>query len=267
MLPLKTPPYVPVLNNPGKMQGALTTSHMSQSQEKRHSQLVDYEDIVPDSEPSDSGEDLDMSKDFEDQEGEEKFEECVNKGYEFMAELHDGQTPSLPDDPVLVNANDFCDFHDTSDPKDYAVHNDKHGYPSGPSPLSTQIQFYSSLWHDVQEFTKVKFSLFFIDMKSFANIYCYIQMYENISAFLEDLKVLARIVVETEYDIFIDLSTGYNSDDEIQYTHHRVEFLLEDGRYLHAEEKDSEVIILLFFSLLLTICMIRAVQKTCNTKQ
>ena len=64
--------------------------------------------------------------------------------------------------------------------------------------------------------------------------------------FLEDLKILARTVVETEYGLFIDADIGHNSNDAIQFTSDRVDYLLEKGKCLHAEEKDIKVIILLF---------------------
>jgi hypothetical protein len=75
------------------------------------------------------------------------------------------------------------------------------------------------------------------------------QVFEEASTFREELKMLARQVVESEYSIFFPIDVGHNSDDASQYTAQNVEVYLEKGRFLRDDGFDAEVLVNVFFPL------------------
>jgi hypothetical protein len=67
------------------------------------------------------------------------------------------------------------------------------------------------------------------------------QVFEETSTFRGEMKTLARQIVESEYDIFVPVDVGHNSEDAVQYTADRVEHYLAKGRFLRDVNFDAEV--------------------------
>jgi hypothetical protein len=67
------------------------------------------------------------------------------------------------------------------------------------------------------------------------------QVFEETSTFRGEMKTLARQIVESEYDIFVPVDVGHNSEDAVQYTADRVEHYLTKGRFLRDVNFDAEV--------------------------
>jgi hypothetical protein len=64
---------------------------------------------------------------------------------------------------------------------------------------------------------------------------------EYASNFREELKVLARTTVKSEYSLFYPPDVGHNSAEALNYTARKVELYLAYGKFLQDEEKDIQV--------------------------
>ncbi|KAN0111297.1 hypothetical protein V8E52_008672 [Russula decolorans] len=138
----------------------------------------------------------------------------------------------------------------------------------------TRLPFYPPLWRDVLKFAKAKFWLYLTNMKPFPNYEegivkaanCILEalsmhrdankkvepgfqqeykdsmailVFKDTSRFHGELKMLARQIIKTEYDIFFLEDVGHNSRDALQYTVEHVESYLEKGTFLRDEEFDG----------------------------
>lgn len=74
------------------------------------------------------------------------------------------------------------------------------------------------------------------------------QIFEDASSYRGELKKAARVIVESNYDLFVPICISHNSQDAIMFTVKRVESLLEKGVFLRAEERDADVRVFTSFS-------------------